>query len=136
MQVEINDLSELPIVAGQLVNVLPKGVVLVNGEMGAGKTTLISEICRQLGVADEPMSPTYPIINEYHSEKHGPVYHIDCYRLESEKEAVDIGMEDYLFSGQYCFIEWSENIRKLLPDNYVRVNVQARENIRLITIDQ
>ena len=67
MQVEINDLSELPIVAGQLVNVLPKGVVLVNGEMGAGKTTLISEICRQLGVADEPMSPTYPIINEYHS---------------------------------------------------------------------
>jgi len=136
MKVEVNDLSELPFVADQLVNVLPKGVVLVNGEMGSGKTTLISEICRQLGVVDEPMSPTYAIINEYHSVNHGPVYHIDCYRLESEKEAVDIGMEDYLFSGQYCFIEWSENIRKLLPDNYVRVNVQARENIRLITIDQ
>ena len=136
MEIVIGELSELKAKVTQIIKELPQGLIVVDGAMGAGKTTLIAEICRQFDVTDEPMSPTYPIINEYYSSSYGSIYHIDCYRLESEVEAQNIGMEDYLYSGSYCFVEWADNIKKLLPDNYVRVIVQARENIRIITIDK
>jgi len=129
-------LSELSQVAEELIKVLAKGVVVVDGEMGAGKTTLISEIVRQLKIEDDPTSPTYSIVNEYFSPIHGPIYHFDCYRFESEEEAYDIGMEEYLFSGNYCFIEWADKIEKLLPDNYVRVTIQAKNEIRVLTVEQ
>ncbi|MBL4703664.1 MAG: tRNA (adenosine(37)-N6)-threonylcarbamoyltransferase complex ATPase subunit type 1 TsaE, partial [Flavobacteriales bacterium] len=109
--------------------------VLFDGEMGVGKTTIISEIARQMGVEDEPSSPTYSIVNEYFSRKHGVIYHFDCYRLSSEEEAYDIGMDEYLFSGNYCFIEWGEKIENLLPDKYVRVIIQVKNEIRLITVE-
>jgi tRNA threonylcarbamoyladenosine biosynthesis protein TsaE len=108
----------------------------VDGAMGAGKTTLISEICRQMKVDDSPSSPTYSIVNEYYSSEFGKIYHFDCYRLESEEEAYDIGIEEYLFSGNYCFIEWADKIEKLLPDNYVRLSVQVKDEIRFITVKQ
>lgn len=136
MELTVAALEDLPAKVGELIQKLPKGVVLFEGEMGAGKTTLISEICRQMGVVDDPSSPTYSIVNEYFSEKNGTIYHFDCYRLESEEEAYDIGLEDYLFSSNYCFIEWPDKIEKLLPDNYVRVTIQAKGAIRLITVDQ
>ncbi|MFT7613358.1 MAG: tRNA threonylcarbamoyladenosine biosynthesis protein TsaE [Parvicellaceae bacterium] len=129
-------LSELPEVAAELSKTLTKGVVVVDGDMGAGKTTLISAIAKQLKVEDEPTSPTYAIVNEYFSPVHGTIYHFDCYRLESEEEAYDIGMEEYLFSGNYCFIEWADIIQKLLPDNYVRVTIQAKNEIRVLTVEQ
>ena len=128
-------LSEISEIVKELLDILPKGVVLFDGEMGVGKTTIISEIARQMGVEDEPSSPTYSIVNEYFSRKHGVIYHFDCYRLSSEEEAYDIGMDEYLFSGNYCFIEWGEKIENLLPDKYVRVTIQAKNEIRLITVE-
>lgn len=136
MKLRVASLDKLPAAAADILRVLPPGLVLVDGHMGAGKTTLISEFCKQLGVEDAPSSPTYSIVNEYFSKESGAVYHIDCYRLESDEEAYDIGIEEYLDCNGYCFVEWSEKIEKLLPENYVRIIVQELDNIRLITINQ
>ena len=134
MRFEISSVEEIADGCKKIIPHLPKGVVLVDGKMGAGKTTLISEICKQLGILDEPSSPTYSIVNEYVTKSNETIYHFDCYRLETMEEAIDIGIEDYLFSGNYCFIEWAEKIEKLLPDNYVRVKVQEEQGTRIITI--
>lgn len=103
-------------------------VFLFEGQMGAGKTTLIKAICKELGVKDETSSPTFAIINQYNSDRHGPVYHFDCYRLKNEKEAFEAGCEEYFFSGNYCLIEWPEIIYNLLPESYVKVQVVAEPN--------
>ncbi|MDA8714609.1 tRNA (adenosine(37)-N6)-threonylcarbamoyltransferase complex ATPase subunit type 1 TsaE [Flavobacteriales bacterium] len=136
MEIRVASLDSLPLAATKILKVLSPGLILVDGQMGAGKTTLISELCKQLGIDDEPSSPTYSIVNEYYSELYGSIYHIDCYRFESDEEAYDIGIEEYLDGSGYCFVEWSEKIKKLLPDNYVRIIVQELKNIRLITINQ
>jgi len=134
---EIKELEEVPSAAKWLLETIGNSrVVTVDGEMGMGKTTLISEVCRQLKVEDEPSSPTYSIINEYMSPIHGPVYHMDCYRLKTETEALDFGIEEYLDGGNYCFIEWSERIHNLLPDLYVRVSIISKDKIRIITVDK
>ena len=95
------------------------------GEMGAGKTTFINALCKQLGVEnDMTNSPSFAIINEYRSDTTAElIYHFDCYRLENEAEAQDIGAEDYFDSGALCFIEWPERIDGLLPDDTVRVDI-------------
>lgn len=112
-------------------------VILFEGEMGAGKTTLIKSVCRELGVEGETSSPTFAIINQYHSKIHGPVYHFDCYRLKSEKEAYETGCEEYFFSGNFCFIEWPKIIYNLLPDTFVKVGVVAEPNeSRTITLSK
>ena len=136
MEIRVASLDSLPLAATKILKVLSPGLILVDGQMGAGKTTLISELCKQLGIDDEPSSPTYSIVNEYYSELYGSIYHIDCYRFESDEEAYDIGIEEYLDGSGYCFVEWSEKIKKLLPDNYVRIIVQELKNIRLITINK
>ncbi|MDG2331083.1 MAG: tRNA (adenosine(37)-N6)-threonylcarbamoyltransferase complex ATPase subunit type 1 TsaE [Flavobacteriales bacterium] len=136
MEIRVAGVESLPLAATKILKVLSPGLILVDGQMGAGKTTLISELCKQLGIDDEPSSPTYSIVNEYYSELYGSIYHIDCYRFESDEEAYDIGIEEYLDGSGYCFVEWSEKIKKLLPDNYVRIIVQELKNIRLITINQ
>jgi len=112
-------------------------VIVFEGQMGAGKTTLIKAICRELGVKEETSSPTFAIINQYNSTLHGPVYHFDCYRLKNEKEAFDAGCEEYLYSGNYCFIEWPEIIYNLLPEHYVKVGVVAEpDESRTITLSK
>ena len=95
------------------------------GEMGAGKTTFINALCRQLGVeTDITSSPSFAIINEYRSDTTAElIYHFDCYRLENEAEAQDLGAEDYFDSGAICLIEWPERIEGLLPDDTVRVDI-------------
>ncbi len=103
------------------------------GEMGAGKTTLIKAICSKLGVSQGMSSPTFSIVNEYHSNKGESLFHFDFYRLKTEQEAVDIGVEEYFASGSYCFIEWPENILNLLPDNRVDIIISISEDKRLIT---
>ena len=103
--------------------------------MGAGKTTLIKSLCVELGCNDVITSPTFSIVNEYA----GPnkIYHFDFYRLKNQNEALDIGCEEYFYSGSYCFIEWPEKIPDLLPDNYVRVTIeQQADNLRKITVDK
>ncbi len=95
------------------------------GEMGAGKTTFINALCRELGVeTDITSSPSFAIINEYRSDTTAElIYHFDCYRLESEAEAQDIGAEDYFDCGAVCLIEWPERIEGLLPDDTVKVEI-------------
>jgi len=109
-------LSEIETVATNLLPHLTSKVVLVNGEMGAGKTTMIKALCQALNSPDVVSSPTFSLINEYRTANNDPLYHFDCYRIESEEEAYDFGAEEYLHSGHLCFIEWSENIASLLPE--------------------
>lgn len=94
------------------------------GKMGSGKTTLIKSFCSALNVYEEPSSPTFSLINVYYSENYGNVYHFDFYRMESIEEAFDIGYEDYFFSGNYCFIEWPDQITELLPEKFVYLKIK------------
>lgn len=93
------------------------------GEMGAGKTTFIKEICRALGVSDTTSSPTFAIVNEYLTNDGESIYHFDFYRIEKLEDAYEIGVEDYLYSGNYCFIEWAENIETLVQPDFVKVHI-------------
>ena len=103
------------------------------GKMGVGKTTLIKELCAELGVEDNVCSPTFAIVNEYSDRDGEPVYHFDFYRLKSVAEAYDIGYEEYFYSGCYCFTEWTEKVEELLPERYVRVDIEEREGVRILT---
>jgi tRNA threonylcarbamoyladenosine biosynthesis protein TsaE len=89
--------------------------------MGSGKTTLITEICKQLGVMDLPSSPTYSIINEYKTKGDDTIYHLDLYRIKDVDEAIQAGVEDVLYSGNICFIEWPTVAKELLPEGYINV---------------
>jgi tRNA threonylcarbamoyladenosine biosynthesis protein TsaE len=110
-------LSEIDEVANELLPQINSNIVLLNGEMGAGKTTMIKALCKALKCPDVVSSPTFSLINEYRTVDHKPLYHFDCYRIENEEEAYDFGAEEYLYSGHLCLIEWSENIQSLLPEN-------------------
>ena len=105
-------------------------VYAFTGEMGAGKTTFINALCRELGVEDDPTgSPTFAIVNEYRSDTTAElIYHFDLYRIENLEQAFDIGIEDYLDSGALCFIEWPDRIDDILPDDTVRVNIEVLDN--------
>lgn len=98
------------------------------GAMGAGKTTFIKAICQQLGSADNVTSPTFALINEYTTERGYVIYHFDFYRIKKLEEAYDLGYEDYIYSGNYCLIEWPEMIESLLPEGIVEVRIQADES--------
>lgn len=103
-------------------------VILFDGEMGAGKTTFISEICRLLGADDDFGSPTFSIINEYADGKGNPIYHFDFYRIESLREAQDIGVEDYFYSGHLCLAEWPDRIEPLLPEDALTVRLTVNSD--------
>ena len=116
----------------------PHRVFAFDGQMGAGKTTFIKSLCEAMGTADIVNSPTFAIVNVYDVEHpyKGEVYHFDCYRLKDIREAIDFGAEDYLYSGNYCFIEWPEMIDALLPDDTVYIRIRVLENgDRQLTID-
>ncbi len=105
------------------------------GDMGAGKTTLISAICSELGVVEVVTSPTFSIVNEYQGNGNTVIYHFDCYRLESVQEAISIGLEEYLYSDNICLIEWAENIIDILPRNFVGIQInQVSDYIREVII--
>ena len=95
------------------------------GKMGAGKTTFIQAICKYLGSPDNVTSPTFALINEYTAANSRPIYHMDFYRIEKLEEVFDLGYEDYMYSGNYCLIEWPEKIESLLPGRYVEVKIEA-----------
>lgn len=98
-------------------------VYAFHAPMGAGKTTFISELCRTMGTDDVANSPTFAIINVYELNNNQEVYHFDCYRLKDIREALDFGAEEYLYSGNYCFIEWPDIIKPLLPDDTVDISI-------------
>lgn len=106
------------------------------GEMGAGKTTLIKAICERLGVIDVMSSPTFSIVNEYLDDLGNSIYHFDFYRLKTPAEALDIGIEDYFYSDAYCLIEWPEKISGLIPEPHLKININlVDERTRSITLD-
>lgn len=110
-------LPDLPEIAREIAGLLNQTRVwLFHGDLGSGKTTLIKEVGTVLGVGDTMSSPTFSIVNEYESREFAKVYHFDFYRIRSETEALDIGIEEYFDSGYPCFIEWPEKIPSLLPD--------------------
>ncbi len=115
----------------------PQRVFAFEGQMGAGKTTFIKKLCEEMGTMDIVNSPTFAIVNVYDVEQPycGEVYHFDCYRLKDIREAMDFGAEEYLYSGNYCFIEWPKMIEPLLPEDTVWVHITPQENgDRLVTI--
>lgn len=110
-------------------------VVILNGEMGAGKTTLVKHICKNLGVQDNTSSPTFSIVNEYKGKNHQTLYHFDFYRIENEQEAMDFGYEEYFYSDALCFIEWAEKIPNLIPENHLIITIEIdNNNNRIISI--
>ncbi len=98
------------------------------GEMGAGKTTFIKELCKNLKTVDEVTSPTFSLINEYATMSGEPVYHFDFYRIKDIEEVYNIGYEDYFYSDDYCFVEWPELIEELLPDTMLKVKINTLED--------
>ncbi len=134
--IEIRNTSKLASAANEFIGKIGQYKVFAfNGSMGAGKTTFIKAICRQLGVKENITSPTFSLVNEYLLPSGGFVYHFDCYRLKNSFEAYDFGAEEYFGSGQLCFIEWPEKIESLLPPGtvWVEINVMPDE-ARFITI--
>ena len=121
-------LDQIQEVAEQILASNPKKIILFNGEMGVGKTTLIKQLCKSLGVEDATSSPTFSLVNEYYTSQNEIVYHFDFYRLNKETEALDMGVDDYLYSGNWCFIEWSEKIESLIPDEHSMVTIELSED--------
>ncbi|WP_345072518.1 tRNA (adenosine(37)-N6)-threonylcarbamoyltransferase complex ATPase subunit type 1 TsaE [Hymenobacter fastidiosus] len=120
----IPDLAALPEAAAQVVPLLGgHSIVLFEGEMGAGKTTFIKALCRQLGVADDVSSPTFALVNEYRDAQDQPIYHFDFYRLDDPREAVNIGTQEYFDSGYLCLIEWPSRIAALLPPDCLLITL-------------
>jgi tRNA threonylcarbamoyladenosine biosynthesis protein TsaE len=104
-----------------------KKIFLLDGPMGAGKTTFTKKILRHLGSKDLVNSPTFSIVNEYLLPVGEVAYHFDFYRIKSEEEALDMGVEEYLYSGCYCFIEWPERIESLLPSSYISIQINPKD---------
>lgn len=127
-RIEIDSLSELKNVAQQVVESLEgRTVVLLRGEMGAGKTTLISRIAAYLGAEDTVTSPTFALVNQYEGSE-CRIYHFDFYRIEEIEEVFDLGYEEYFYSGDLCFVEWPEKIEPLLPDDAMTVRITVGED--------
>lgn len=135
--VEISSQRELPLVAKLVIERSGgRGVVAFYGEMGAGKTTLIKEICAQLGITDTVTSPTFALVNRYETEEGEPVFHFDFYRIDDVREAFDMGYEEYFYSGALCLVEWPEKIDQLIPEDAMRVEIEVTgDNSRLIKIE-
>ncbi len=117
-------LDEINLAAAEVLAQKPEKVILFNGEMGAGKTTFIKALCRSLGVFDITSSPTFSLVNQYVSDTGETLYHFDVYRLKNENEALDFGIEEYLYSGNYCFIEWAEKIPNLIPEKHTVISIE------------
>lgn len=120
----IFSLEEIDTIANQILSANPNKVLLFNGEMGVGKTTLIKSLAKNLGVNDVTSSPTFSLVNQYQIIDNQYIYHFDVYRLKNEMEAMDMGIEDYLYSGNWCFIEWPDKIPNCIPDQHSTITIE------------
>ncbi|MBQ1213668.1 MAG: tRNA (adenosine(37)-N6)-threonylcarbamoyltransferase complex ATPase subunit type 1 TsaE [Tidjanibacter sp.] len=136
-ELNINGLGDLPDVAEEIIASLDRrNVVAFFGPMGAGKTTLIREICAQLGSTDTVTSPTFALINRYDTAEGAPIFHFDFYRIERPEEAFDMGYEEYFYSDGLCLVEWPEKVEELLPDEVMKVTITPTSPTkRTITIE-
>jgi tRNA threonylcarbamoyladenosine biosynthesis protein TsaE len=139
MEIRVNTLADLSVAAHRLAPLLQQhgGVVAMYGEMGAGKTTLVSALMTEMGSVDDVSSPTFALINEYRTAADEPVYHFDFYRIDDPKEAFDMGYEEYFFGGHLCLVEWPEKIEELLPSDALRLAIcVAPDHSRIITLPE
>lgn len=128
-KVVIGSLAQLESGAREFLSLIGEAkVIAFFGAMGAGKTTFIKALCRELGVEEEVTSPTFNLINEYRNEGGELLYHFDFYRIEKLQEAIDIGIDEYLYSGYYSFMEWPEKIEPLLPEEALKVSLEEQED--------
>ena len=129
MQIRVKSIDGIVEAAKAFVDAMgEKRVFAFYGKMGVGKTTFIKAVCEEMGVEDVINSPTFAIVNEYVDGRGEPVYHFDFYRIKKEQEVLDIGYEDYVYSGNVCFMEWPELIEGLLPADVVKVTIQEEED--------
>lgn len=131
--ITITNIDEIERAAEEFADYISKSDLESNifafyGEMGAGKTTFITALCKVLGVTDTVNSPTFTIVNEYKSGKGFPVYHFDFYRINKVQEAYDIGIDEYFGGDGLCLIEWPEKIKEILPEGYIKVNITENED--------
>lgn len=124
----IFSIEDLAKVAQKIIAQNPHKVVVFNGKMGVGKTTLIKELAKNLGVKDATSSPTFSLVNEYQIFNNQYVYHFDMYRIKLQTEALDMGIDDYLYSGNWCFIEWAEKIEQLLPKEHSTIFIEQLQD--------
>ena len=125
MVIRIENLDEIATAAREFIDAMgDRKVFAFYGKMGAGKTTFIKAVCEELGVTDVINSPTFAIVNEYVDGRGEPIYHFDFYRIKREQEALDIGFEDFVYSGNVCFMEWPEMIENILPDDTTKVTIE------------
>lgn len=122
---EINSIDELSKVSDLLISWRDKSnIIAFYGNMGAGKTTLVKNLCSKLGVHDEVSSPTFALVNEYQTETFDSIFHFDFYRIKSLEEVFDIGYEDYFYGGGLCLLEWPELIDPLMPEHFIKVEIK------------
>jgi tRNA threonylcarbamoyladenosine biosynthesis protein TsaE len=110
-------------------------IVLMIGGMGAGKTTMMKSLCKELGSSDEVSSPTFSLVNEYKTPS-GKIFHFDLYRLKKPSELLDMGFEEYIDSGHWCFIEWPQMAEPFLPENKITLTIQVEDEVRRISVKQ
>lgn len=137
MRITIANESETGRAAREFLDALgSRRHVALRAPMGAGKTTLTAAVCRELGVTDDVTSPTFSIINEYVDREGNPVYHFDFYRIDTEAQALDLGLDEYFDSGALCLMEWPENVEAFLPDDTLDVTISvADDGTRTITFE-
>jgi len=135
--IKIHNIADIDFAAAKLLKGFEGQMVFAFfGEMGAGKTTFIQALCRKLDVIEVVNSPTFTIVNEYHTENGNSIYHFDFFRIKKIEEVYDFGYEDYFYSGNYCFIEWPELITDILPDNAVLVKINVDQGgTRILEIE-
>ena len=134
---EVSHLSELPQLAKEVIDLAkPAKILLFKGDLGSGKTTLIKNICNFLNVNEEVTSPTFSLVNQYQNKEGEKIYHFDLYRLESLEEALDIGFEEYLDSGDWCLIEWPEIAEELIDGDHLIVEIKVVGEQRIVNISK
>jgi tRNA threonylcarbamoyladenosine biosynthesis protein TsaE len=132
LEITCRSIDDLPAAAKAILDFAGNTrLFLVYAPMGAGKTTLIKEFCKQLGSKDHFSSPTYAIINEYACPS-GKIFHFDLYRLKNEEELMDLGVEDYITGKEYCFFEWPELVEPLIDESYIKIEIEVNDNIRYL----
>jgi len=139
MKLQLNDVS-LEETSKVIDTILPllatNKLIIFDGMMGSGKTTLIKSICQALGVIDQVNSPTYSLVNEYKTSNNQIIYHFDFYRINDLEEAFDMGAEEYFYSGNLCLIEWADKIMEILPDRFLKINIDYSHERRNYGIEQ
>lgn len=122
-------------IAEKILPYLKHSIVAFYGEMGVGKTTFITAICKALGVEGKISSPTYSLVNEYETRDGNRIYHFDFYRIKTLNEAYDLGYEEYFYSGNKCLVEWPEKIEELFPKEVTKIFMTEENGVRNITIE-